>query len=252
VAKDTVNVFIPRAGIIFNTDSSRWISKLLYNEGFRRPSWQKYHWVDGFWGGPASPTNSETIKTVDFQNIVRLGEKVKLSANLFSQTIDKIAMTKGTSRDNLGEFVSKGVETEAAYEIKRNSVVGVNAAIVDSEFKGVNKAAVSNTKGEFLGYPMITANAFFDWSWTEKLYSSIIGRYLTSWPGRELGVDTEVKNILYVDLSIGIENVFENFDLALTGRNIANNRKVIPMGQDDENLYQPAPRYVELKATYKF
>jgi len=34
--------------------------------------------------------------------------------------------------------------------------------------------------------------------------------------------------------------------------NLANNRKLIPQGQADHDLNHPAPRYIELRAGYKF
>jgi hypothetical protein len=35
-------------------------------------------------------------------------------------------------------------------------------------------------------------------------------------------------------------------------RNLANNRTLIPIGQTDKGLYQPAPIYGEVKLTYHF
>jgi hypothetical protein len=123
-----------------------------------------------------------------------------------------------------------------------------------------------NAEGRFLDYPEFQANVFTNWLFSNGMFADLTVRYMTKIPGREpIGETADLatinaenrevtaKNIYYLDVAVGAKDlIYDGLQLTLRGLNVLNNRKRIPRGQGDHDLYEPAPTYLEAQLAYTY
>ncbi len=277
-------VFSPRGGIItrpFGDDYA--LLKYSFNTGYRRANWWQARWPLGLFGnyfglvvdGPEFSHNH------DIQAIWNITEQIKLNAVYWIMSANHMIFAANTAAQatgqtnnwvNAGDFKSDGLEFKFDYQFMRSNVAGFNAtwtrkATFDVKVDGFDEESFLNADGRFLDYPEFQGTVFTNLLFDSGVFTDLNLRYMHKIPGRlpvddvgnvgfiEPGVNQEVvvKHIFYTDVAVGARDLgLDGLAVTLRGLNVLNNRKRIPRGQGDHDLYQPPPAYGELQVAYTY
>ncbi len=173
---------------------------------------------------------------------------------------------------NAGDFKSDGLEFKFDWQFMERNIAGFNAtwtrnSTFEVKVDGFDEASFNNAEDRFLDYPEFQATVFTNWIFENGLFADLTLRYMTNIPGRQplndvgnVGTidpdeneEVTVKNILYTDVAVGAKDLgVDGLAVTIRGLNVLNNRKRIPRGQGDHDLYQPPPAYGELQVSYTF
>lgn len=273
-------VISPRGGVIGRPLGDEYLLlKYSYNTGFRRPNWWQARWPLGLFGNYFEfvADKPEYSHNHDVQAIWNPTDRIKVNAVYWFLRADDMIFSANTASGgtpnwvNAGDFLSDGLEFKFDWNFMDRNLAGFNAtwtrkATFEKTVPQFNEESFVNAEGRFLDYPEFQANVFTNWLFSNGMFADLTVRYMTNIPGREpIGETADlatindenrevtIKNIYYLDVAVGEKDLFlDGLQLTLRGLNVLNNRKRIPRGQGDHDLYEPAPTYLEAQLAYTY
>lgn len=272
-------IVTPRLAAVYHSNDDRFILKYMFNTGYHRPNWWQDQWPLGLFGTFDQLAGDSEISINHDVQMIWKWDRARLNLVVFKQEIqDIIASVPNAERTfkiwaNSGDFESEGVELKLDVSLSDHLILGGNftwtkEATLNTSVATFPEEIFNHENGRYLDYPEYQATLFLDILFNNDITANITYRYMTDIPGRELlvpnGLDLTsrsngnsreviVEDIGYLDLAFGVRNLLNGrLDVFLRGLNVIGDQDRIPQGQGDHDLYQPMPRYVELKGTWHF
>jgi outer membrane receptor protein involved in Fe transport len=256
--------FSPRLAAVY-TPYKQWITKVLYNTATRTPTIWASH-LNEVWGqgNPASPSwgavnplvhAPEVLSTIEWQNIYTVGASRLMLSIYYEHLKDFIAWAGPFT--NTGNFNGRGAEFSVMSAPAQWVNVWGNASYSATNFSPeVSSTAFGNSavtpSGEMNAAPSFMANAGTDLVFWEKFFVSPALRYFTHQPtfdpiSNSWGYSN---NRFYVDLTLTLENVVKDLDMAVQGFNILNNKNSVA-AQYYQGKYSEEGFEVAFQLTYR-
>lgn len=216
----TVN---PRVALVWQT-SYNLTSKLLYGRAFRAPSFTEQFSVNNPVAQGNANLDPETINTVELAFDYQATSDLHTNLNVFwyeyEDIIRLLPMSQGNQFQNAGDQYGYGLELEAQWKVFRDLQLQANYAL---------QISTDDTTDQDVGFaPTHQLYGRADWQFWPSWNLDVQANWVADRKRPPMDLRTQVENYVTLDMTLRGENIFHNWGVSASVRNLFNTNALEP------------------------